>query len=116
MKFAATIISDDQIQKYSTIINASLPGLSKKGQKYTTNQVHNLVQLGQNLLGQMQDIIEKEDLQEAKIISIYTFDKEVVKTGNPNSKISKNKHTVFLKHNVYNVLKNNTIMKNTIYF
>lgn len=59
---------------------------------------------------------KKEDLLDAKITSIYTFDKEVVKTGNPNSKISKNKHTVFLKHNVYNVLKNNTIMNNTIYF
>ncbi|KIX20472.1 hypothetical protein SY27_11180 [Flavobacterium sp. 316] len=59
---------------------------------------------------------KKEDLEAANITSIYTFDKEVTNIKNPKSKISKNKRTVFLKQNVYNVLKNNTLMNNTIYF
>lgn len=59
---------------------------------------------------------KKEDLEDAHITTIYTFDKEISKISNPSSKISKNKQTVFLKHNIYNVLKNNTLMNNTIYF
>ncbi|WP_130734782.1 hypothetical protein [Flavobacterium sp. J27] len=59
---------------------------------------------------------KKEDLEDAHITTIYTFDKEIAKISNPSSKVSKNKQTVFLKHNIYNVLKNNTLMNNTIYF
>ncbi|WP_445456255.1 hypothetical protein [Flavobacterium sp. HNIBRBA15423] len=59
---------------------------------------------------------KKEDLNDAHITTIYTFDKEVSQLTNPNSKLSKSKQTVFLKQNIYNVLKNNTLMNNTIYF
>lgn len=59
---------------------------------------------------------KKEDLEDAHITTIYTFDKEVSQFTNPNCKLSKSKQTVFLKQNIYNVLKNNTLMNNTIYF
>lgn len=59
---------------------------------------------------------KKEDLLNANIIAIYSFEKEIIKVNNPSSKLSKNKKTVFLKQNVYTVLKSNSIMNNTIYF
>lgn len=59
---------------------------------------------------------KKEDLLNANITAIYSFEKEIIKVNNPNSKLSKNKKTVFLKQNVYNVLRSNSIMNNTIYF
>ena len=57
---------------------------------------------------------KKKDLEEASIISIYTFDKDIVAVDNANSKISKNKKTVFLKQNMYSVFKKSTLMNNTI--
>ena len=57
---------------------------------------------------------KKKDLEEANIISIYTFDKEILSVDNANSKISKNKKTVFLKQNMYSVFKKSTLMNNTI--
>ena len=57
---------------------------------------------------------KKKDLEEANIISIYTFDKEILSVDNANSKISKNKKTVFLKQNMYSVFKKSTLMHNTI--
>ena len=59
---------------------------------------------------------KKEDLQEAKITAVYNFDKEVKTVQNANSKLSKSKKTVFLKHNVWNVLNDNSLMNNTIIF
>lgn len=59
---------------------------------------------------------KKEDLQEAKIIAVYTFDKQVKEVQNSNSKLSKSKKTVFLKHNVWNVLNDNSLMNNSITF
>ncbi len=59
---------------------------------------------------------KKEDLQEAKITAVYTFDKEVKTVQNANSKLSKSKKTVFLKQNVWNVLNDNSLMNNTISF
>jgi hypothetical protein len=56
----------------------------------------------------------KADLEQANIISIYAFDTEIASVNNANSKISKNKKIVFLKHNIYNVLKKPTLMNNTI--
>lgn len=56
----------------------------------------------------------KTDLEQANIISIYTFDNEIASVNNGNSKISKNKKTVFLKHNVYNVLRKSALMNNSI--
>ncbi|WP_369013282.1 hypothetical protein [Flavobacterium anhuiense] len=57
---------------------------------------------------------KKKDLEEASIISIYTFDKDIVAVDNANSKISKNKKTVFLKQSMYSVFKKSTLMNNTI--
>jgi len=57
---------------------------------------------------------KKEDLLKANILAVYTFDKEVAFAQNQNSKISKTKKTVFLKQNVWNVLKNSTLMNNSI--
>ena len=57
---------------------------------------------------------KKKDLEEASIISIYTFDKDILAVDNVNSKISKNKKTVFLKQSMYSVLKKSTLMNNTI--
>ena len=57
---------------------------------------------------------KKKDLEEASIISIYTFDKDIMAVENTNSKISKNKKTVFLKQSMYSVFKKSTLMNNTI--
>ncbi|QLC66900.1 hypothetical protein LPB248_11530 [Flavobacterium sp. LPB0248] len=57
---------------------------------------------------------KKKDLEEASIISIYTFDKDILAVDNVNSQISKNKKTVFLKQSMYSVFKKSTLMNNTI--
>lgn len=57
---------------------------------------------------------KKKDLEEASIIAIYSFDKDVQSVENANSKISKNKKTVFLKQSMYSVLKKSTLMNNRI--
>ena len=62
----------------------------------------------------VKDQKKKQDLEQANIISIYTFDRDVATTDNPNSKISKNKKTVFLKQSMYSVLKKSSLMNNTI--
>lgn len=62
----------------------------------------------------VKDPKKKKDLEEASIIAIYTFDKDIQFVENGNSKISKNKKTVFLKQNMYSVLKKSTLMNNTI--
>lgn len=62
----------------------------------------------------VKDPKKKKDLEEASIITIYTFDKDIQSVENGNSKISKNKKTVFLKQNMYSVLKKSTLMNNTI--
>lgn len=59
---------------------------------------------------------KKEDLEEAKITAVYSFDKEVKTVQNANSKLSKSKKTVFLKHNVWSVLNDNSLMNNSISF
>lgn len=56
----------------------------------------------------------KSDLEQANVISIYTFDTEIATVNNASSKISKNKKSVFLKHTVYNVLKKSSLMNNSI--
>lgn len=62
----------------------------------------------------VKDPKKKKDLEEANIIAIYTFDKDIQSVENANSKISKNKKTVFLKQSMYSVLKKSTLMNNTI--
>lgn len=62
----------------------------------------------------VKDPKKKKDLEEASIIAIYTFDKDIQSVENGNSKISKNKKTVFLKQNMYSVLKKSTLMNNII--
>ncbi|OIV42399.1 hypothetical protein [Flavobacterium johnsoniae] len=62
----------------------------------------------------VKDPKKKKDLEEANIIAIYTFDKDIQSVENQNSKISKNKKTVFLKQSMYSVLKKSTLMNNTI--
>jgi hypothetical protein len=62
----------------------------------------------------IKDPKKKQDLEQANIISIYTFDRDIKATENPNSKISKNKKTVFLKQSMYSVLKKSSLMNNTI--
>lgn len=62
----------------------------------------------------VKDPKKKKDLEEANIIAIYTFDKDVQSVENANSKISKNKKTVFLKQSMYSVLKKSSLMNNTI--
>lgn len=57
---------------------------------------------------------KKKDLEEASITAIYTFDKDVAAVNNAESKISKNKKTVFLKQSMYSVFKKSTLMNNTI--
>ncbi|MFD2942203.1 hypothetical protein [Flavobacterium notoginsengisoli] len=57
---------------------------------------------------------KKKDLEEASITSIYTFDRDILTADNANSKISKNKKTVFLKQSMYSVFKKSTLMNNTI--
>ena len=59
---------------------------------------------------------KKEDLLKANIIAVYTFDKDVSMVQNAKSKLSKSKKTVFLKHNIWNVLNNNKLMNNSISF
>jgi len=59
---------------------------------------------------------KKEDLQKANITAVYTFDKEIATVQNANCKLSKSKKTVFLKQNIWNVLKNNKLMNNSISF
>ena len=53
----------------------------------------------------IKDPKKKKDLEEASITAIYTFDKDILSVENSNSKISKNKKTVFLKQSMYSVLK-----------
>jgi len=62
----------------------------------------------------LKDDKKKEDLEKANIIAIYTFDRDISTTTNPNSKISKNKKTVFLKQSMYSVLKKSSLMNNEI--
>lgn len=62
----------------------------------------------------IKDPKKKKDLEEASITAIYTFDKDILSVENSNSKISKNKKTVFLKQSMYSVLKKSTLMNNTI--
>lgn len=62
----------------------------------------------------VKDPKKKKDLEEANIIAIYSFDTDVLSVENTNSKISKNKKTVFLKQSMYSVLKKSTLMNNTI--
>lgn len=62
----------------------------------------------------LKDDKKKEDLEKANIIAIYTFDRDISTTTNPNSKISKNKKTVFLKQSMYSVLKKSSLMNNNI--
>lgn len=62
----------------------------------------------------IKDPKKKEDLEAASITAIYTFDKEVKAVENPNSRISPNKKTVFLKQSMYSVLKKSALMNNTI--
>ncbi len=59
---------------------------------------------------------KKEDLTKAKITTAYTFEKEVNTVLNAKSKISKSKKTVVLKHSIWDVISNNTLMNNTISF
>ena len=59
---------------------------------------------------------KKEDLLEANITAVYTFDKDVATVQNTNAKLSKSKKTVFLKQNIWNVLNNNKLMNNSIRF
>jgi len=62
----------------------------------------------------LKDEKKKEDLEKANIISIYTFDRDVLNTSNANCKISPNKKTVFLKQSMYSVLKKSSLMNNNI--
>jgi hypothetical protein len=62
----------------------------------------------------IKDEKKKEDLEKASIVSIYTFDRDISATSNADSKISKNKKTVFLKQSMYSVLKKSSLMNNTI--
>ncbi|WP_369618004.1 hypothetical protein [Flavobacterium sp. CFS9] len=62
----------------------------------------------------VKDPKKKEDLEAASITAIYTFDKEVKAVENPNSRISPNKKTVFLKQSMYSVLKKSALMNNRI--
>lgn len=62
----------------------------------------------------VKDPKKKTDLEQANIIAVYTFDKNIAGATNSNSKIAKNKKTIFLKQNMYNVLKKSSLMNNTI--
>jgi hypothetical protein len=62
----------------------------------------------------VKDPQKKTDLEQANIISVYTFDKDITSATNGSSKIAKNKKTVFLKQSMYNVLKKSSLMNNTI--
>ena len=62
----------------------------------------------------VKDPKKKTDLEQANIIAVYTFDKDIAGATNSNSKIAKNKKTIFLKQSMYNVLKKSSLMNNTI--
>ena len=62
----------------------------------------------------VKDPKKKTDLEQANIIAVYTFDKDITSATNGNSKIAKNKKTIFLKQSMYNVLKKSSLMNNTI--
>lgn len=62
----------------------------------------------------VKDPKKKNDLEQANIIAVYTFDKDITGATNGNSKIAKNKKTIFLKQSMYNVLKKSSLMNNTI--
>lgn len=62
----------------------------------------------------VKDPKKKTDLEQANIIAVYTFDKDIAGATNGNSKIAKNKKTIFLKQSMYNVLKKSSLMNNTI--
>ena len=62
----------------------------------------------------VKDPKKKTDLEQANIIAVYTFDKDIGGATNGNSKIAKNKKTIFLKQSMYNVLKKSSLMNNTI--
>ena len=62
----------------------------------------------------VKDPKKKTDLEQANIIAVYTFDKNIAGATNGNSKIAKNKKTIFLKQSMYNVLKKSSLMNNTI--
>ena len=62
----------------------------------------------------VKDPKKKIDLEQANIIAVYTFDKDIAGATNSNSKIAKNKKTIFLKQSMYNVLKKSSLMNNTI--
>ena len=62
----------------------------------------------------VKDPKKKTDLEQANIIAVYTFDKNIAGATNSNSKIAKNKKTIFLKQSMYNVLKKSSLMNNTI--
>lgn len=103
-----------------TALNAVLNSMDKQGSlTHFSSSKDNVFErsanypLPKNLL---KNDDKKADLENANITSIYSFEKEIIKVNNPNSKLSKNKKTVFLKQNVYNVLRSNSIMNNTIYF
>ncbi len=88
----------------------------QKNQVYFTGDETNFQRIAtypfpENLL---KDPSKKTDLEQANVIAIYTFDREIASVNNGNSKISKNKKTIFLKQNVYNVLKKSALMNNTI--
>lgn len=59
---------------------------------------------------------KKEELSQAAITAVYSFDQEVFRIQNPNAKLSKTKKTVFLKQNIWSVLHNNKLMNNAIRF
>ena len=62
----------------------------------------------------VKDPKKKTDLEQANIIAVYTFDKNIAGATNSYSKIAKNKKTIFLKQSMYNVLKKSSLMNNTI--
>ncbi len=98
-------------------LNNVLNSINKqKNQVYFTGDETNFQRIAtypfpENLL---KDPSKKTDLEQANVIAIYTFDREIASVNNGNSKISKNKKTIFLKQNVYNVLKKSALMNNTI--
>ena len=59
---------------------------------------------------------KKDDLLEAKITEIYSFEKTVSSVQNTNAKISKSKKITFLKQDVWSVIHDNTLMNNSISF
>lgn len=98
-------------------LNSALNSINKqKSQIYFAGDSNNFQRIAsypfpENLL---KDPKKKPDLEQANVIAVYTFDREVASVNNANSKISKNKKTIFLKHNVYNVLKKSALMNNSI--